>query len=57
MYSREAYQIGVIYVKKGQSDEAIFENEKGSKEYLRFVEELGWLVHFSTPNMSHKSIF
>jgi len=44
---RDAYQIGILYINRGQNDESvILKNRLGSNEYLQFVQNLGWLVCF-----------
>jgi len=47
---RETYTVGVIYVKKGQDDLEIFENQSGNAEYTKFLQNLGWMVNLAEHN-------
>lgn len=41
--------MGVVLVKEGQEDQkSIFKNESGSKEYLDFINSLGWPIDLNT---------
>jgi len=44
---RENLQIGIIYIKKGQQEWEVFENQGGSVEYLTFLQNIGWLINLN----------
>ena len=46
LFRRENFQVGIIYIQKGQSDAEIFENQGGSPEYQAFLQNVGWMVPF-----------
>jgi hypothetical protein len=45
---RETYSAGVIYIKKGQSEQDIYSNESGSLQYQQFLTTLGWTVNIGS---------
>jgi len=44
---RETYQVGIIYVGKGQNLSEIFENQSGSSSYHDFLQNVGWIVNLN----------
>ncbi|ELP94482.1 tuberin, putative [Entamoeba invadens IP1] len=48
---RPFHKVGLIYVKKGQSDQFdILMNETGSKEYVEFCNGMGWTLDIKSHN-------
>jgi hypothetical protein len=48
---RECMKIGVLYVRKGQSDETDwYGNEGGTLDYQEFLSSLGWGINVATHN-------
>ena len=45
LYSSKAFKVGLVYVENGrQSEESIFSNSKGSKEFNQFLHMMGSIV-------------
>jgi len=44
---RECYEIGIIYVKKGQMESEIYQNTSASKDFNDFLDGLGWKIKMS----------
>ena len=45
---RKCISVGVLYARKGQSEDEWFANEGGSMDYQEFIATLGWGINVST---------